>query len=67
MKIEVVIVWVIKFTMCQINIKFSRDELLVINASLNEVCNRIELFDKRGWSPFFAKEFRMYISELKIL
>jgi hypothetical protein len=44
---------VIKFTIYQINIKFSCDELLVINASLNEVCSGIELFNKGGVEPFF--------------
>lgn len=36
---------VIKSTMSQLNINVSRDELLVINAALNEVCNGVELFE----------------------
>jgi hypothetical protein len=36
---------VIKLSVDQLNVGVSRDELLIINSALNEVCNGIDLFE----------------------
>ncbi|MEA3087232.1 MAG: hypothetical protein QOC89_4929 [Paraburkholderia sp.] len=36
---------VIKLSVDRLNVGVSRDELLIINSALNEVCNGIDLFE----------------------
>jgi len=36
---------VIKLSVDQLNVGVSRDELLIINSAINEVCNGIDLFE----------------------
>jgi hypothetical protein len=36
---------VIKLSVDQLNVGVGRDELLIINSALNEVCNGIDLFE----------------------